>query len=981
VDTREVSRRVTSQTLIGRTDQVAALTAALDAAAAGESRIVLVSGDAGIGKTRLVHEAVDRARAAGTLTATGGAVQLGEVSIAFAPLVEALRDVRRRLGDDLFHELAGPGRGYLHALLTGDTDAAASGGLFEHVLAFLNRLGAHQPLLLVLEDLHWADASTRDLITYLGRNLRTAAVTLVLTVRADELHRRHPLRPVIAGLERDNRVERIDLTGLSRAEIGRLLDEIGADADECVIDEVHARSGGNPFYVEELVAAGRVRSGLPETLAEVILTRIEPLPEDVRRLLRAAAVIDDHVDDELVAAVTGQPATDVTAALRLAVDEQVLVLERGRCRFRHALVREALYDDLLPGERTRLHVATAGVLEAVDHLAPHTRWAMVAYHWDAGRDAAKAYVASVRAGTEAEKVHAFADAAEQYERALSLRDRVDDPDGLAGLTLADLLLRAADAVQASSRSSRALVLAEAALREMGPAAEPERRARVLERIGITNWTLHHGPAAVAAYEQATALVADRPASADKAKVLAMQGRSLMVRGLYSQAIPVLREAIAVAAEVGATAVEGHARCSLGPCLAGRGQVDDAYAELHRALALSAAAGSAEDVSRAYTNLSHCSYQSGRFAETADLAGAKLDWVISSGYVHHHGEAIAGNIIAALHAAGDWARADAVHTDPRIPHGDPYQELRWLPLAFDAGRLDEARAGVKAATVATADADDVQFGALSRLMVARLAVVDERWDDARSALAAALPLIEATDEHFYRTKAYALGIRVEAEHVAALAGSGAAAEVEQARAVADDLLARLQAAVTRFRAEGIALLPEPAAWLVTADAEHARAHGRDEPAHWAAAATAWQAAGQPLRRAGVRFRQAAALVDRGATRPEVADLLRDCLETAEQIGARPLAGRVRRLARAARVDLSPDRGQRAPGPLLDVTPRELDVLRLVAQGRTNRQIGELLFISEKTASVHVTNLLRKLGVASRVEAAALAVRTGVADGAG
>jgi DNA-binding CsgD family transcriptional regulator/tetratricopeptide (TPR) repeat protein len=973
-----MARRVTSQTLFGRAAQIEALQTSVAATADGASRIVLLAGDAGIGKTRLVRETVEHARAHGVSAAVGGCVQLGEVSIAFAPLVEALRDLRDQLGDAELDELLGTGRPQLRALLSGDDPpGAATGALFEHLLGFLNRLGARQPALLVLEDLHWADASTRDLVAYLGRNLRHAAVTLVLTLRADELHRRHPLRPIVAALERSDRVERIDIGGLERADVARLLAEVGADeVDESVIDDLHARSGGNPFYVEELVAAGRLGGGLPETLAEVILGRIEVLSEDARRMLRAAAVIDDHVDDELVAAVTGEPLAEVTAALREAVLEQVLVLDASTCRFRHALVREALYDDLLPGERTRLHVATATVLEHADHLPPHTRWAMLAYHWDAARDAPKAFEASVQAGLEAEHVHALADAAEQYERALGLRELVADPDNRAGMTHAALLLRAADAVQATSRTNRAVVLAEAALRVLGDGATPEQCALVYERLGRANWTLHRGATAVQAYEHGAALVVDRPPSRDKAYILSALGQSLMVRALYRQAIPILREAIDVAIETGATDVEGHARCSLGPCLLGVGRTDEAFAEMTRALELSLAADNAEDVSRAYTNLGHCCHNGARYAQITDVARDGLDYVVRIGHARHYGEAIAGNVISALYCAGEWAEAERVHDDARIPNGDPYQELRWLPVLLDSGRYDEARDAVRATLASTAEADDVQFGAAALLLAARLGVVDGHWDDARRLVAGALQLIERTDDQFYLAMAYALGLAIEAARIEALPRDDIG--TAEARAVADDLHKRMRGALADLADRATAVLPEPAAWFATGEVEHERAWGANDPARWADVAQAWHAAGQPMHEASAALRQADALVRSGGDRNTAADLVRGALAIAERLGARPLEAELRGLARRARLDIAAGHTQRDGAQALDVTPRELDVLRLVAQGRTNRQIGEALFISEKTASVHVTNLLRKLGVASRVEAAAVAVRTGLAD---
>jgi predicted ATPase len=394
----DVARRVTSRQLVGRADELALLRVVTQGAADGAARVVLLSGDAGIGKSRLVATSIEQARRDGFIATLGGCLQLGEVSVAYAPLAEALRELRTQLGEDTLAELLGPGLTDVGALLSGGNagDAQSSGPLFEHLLGFLTRLSQRQPVLLVFEDLHWADASTRDLVAFLGRNLRDAAVVLLLTYRADDLHRRHPLRPVIADLERDLRVERIVLPGLRRDELARLLGEISDDpASDEVIDELLTRSDGNPFYVEELVAAGGIGHGLPATLSDLILSRVERLSEPAQAVLHVAAVLGDEVDDLLLEQVTGQPAT---SALREAVSDQVLVIDGDACRFRHALVREALYDDLLPGERERLHLDAARAIEASKRLDEHVRWALLAYHWDAGRMPVKAFAASLSAG-------------------------------------------------------------------------------------------------------------------------------------------------------------------------------------------------------------------------------------------------------------------------------------------------------------------------------------------------------------------------------------------------------------------------------------------------------------------------------------------------------------------------------------------------------------------------------------------------------
>lgn len=942
-----VARRVTSRRLVGRADELAALRAVTQAAQDGTARVVLLSGDAGIGKSRLVTTAIQQARRDAFIAALGGCLQLGEVSVAYAPLVEALRELRTQLGEDVLTELLGPGLTDVGALLGGGNagGAQSSGPLFEHLLGFLNRLSQRQPVLLVFEDLHWADASTRDLVAFLGRNLRDAAVVLLLTYRADDLHRRHPLRPVIADLERDPQVERIVLPGLGRDELAGLLGEISDDPPSGeVVDELLARSGGNPFYVEELMAAGGIDHGVPATLSDVILSRVERLSEPAQGVLHVAAVLGDEVDDVLLEQVTGQP---VTPALREALSDQVLVIDGDACRFRHALVREALYDDLLPGERERLHLDAARAIEASTRLDEHVRWALLAYHWDAGRMPVKAFAASLHAGQEAERVHAFADAAAQYERALRLYDRVADP----GIGRAELLLRAASALHASSFSPRAATLAEAALRELGDSAPPEQRALVYERIGRFSWLLNRGPTAHAAYEKAGELVEGRPASREQAFTLSALGQSLMLRTRYREAERVLQRAITVGDEVGAGDVRAHALVSLGPTLVGLGRVDEGVPAMRRGFELTT---DPEELGRAYVNTVHCLYFAGRYDEAARVGAEGVAYAVRSGYQRTYASAVAGDWIMALLCAGRWDEAAAVLADKRIRPGDPYHALRWLPLLLWRGQMEQARPVVERILRETVDADDVQFRGLALLRAAELATLEHRWDDAHSLLAEMLAFARRTDDQYYVAQAYGLGVTIRVD----------AAAVD-----------RLAAEAIAWGATLPARLPEVRAWLATVPAEQSRANGSDTPDEWAAVVASWDEIGQPYRAALARYRQADALL-RVRSRDAAAQLLADVLGVADALGAAPLAAQVRSLAQRARLTLSVGVPARDPVAALNLTPRELEVLALVAQGRTNRQIGAALFISEKTASVHVTNLLRKLGVTNRTEAAAIAQRVGV-----
>jgi DNA-binding CsgD family transcriptional regulator/tetratricopeptide (TPR) repeat protein len=985
-DTGAVAR-VTSARLIGRALELAAIRAAAAAAVAGHAPIVLIDGDAGIGKSRLIAGGCAQARQDGLAAAVGACVQLGAASVAFSPFLEAFRELEGELGAERFAELAGPAVDLGAA--AGKAGPPDPGSLFDMVLSFLIRVGKSQPAMLALEDLHWADAATRDLLAFLARSLRGARIAMVLTYRGDELHRRHPLRRLLDDLERNPRLERIHLAGLSRPELVALLSEIRPTAGlpPADVDGLLARTQGNPFYIEELAATGPLGGPLPGRLSDVILSRVERLARPTAALLRQGTVLADDLDDSMLATITGRPLEETTAAMRDAVAHQFLVIAGRRCRFRHALVREALYEDLLPGERERLHRAAALAMDGspwAGRLPEHTRWATLAYHWDAARDLPRAFAAAVRAGAAAERVSAPAEAAVWFERALSLWDQVPAPAQAARMSRAQLLLRAAEAIL-PSLSPHATALAQAALDALDAGAEPEQRAAILGRVARMHWVHHRGHDAVSAYEQAVALLASRPPSAQRALSLAELGQSLLLRSLHRQAETVLAGALLAAREVGALQVEGHALCSLGMALVELGRVADGLSMLRRAVRLGQQEGSVEDVIRGYVNLSSALEFSGRY-DAADRTAAQ-----GAGYAsqlgHRRGWAfLTANRISVLTRCGRWTQAE--HACAELEeHGwsdFPVAALGRLALVLGQGRYDAAKEIVDHLLEATAGAEDVQFRGLVLLRAGELAAAGGRWDDARARLGEALAIARRTDDQFYSAAGYALALRIEASQVQASRARGRAAEADIARAreAADRRLADTRAFASSLAAGNVAELPETSAWLATAAAEHARAWGRYEPDQWAAIAETWEHLGQPAQAATARCAEADATLRARGDRARAATAARAALAVAEPLGATGLVAELRRLAQRGRLDLraadQTTAGPADPLTALHLTPREAEVLALLAVGRTNREIGRELFISEKTASVHVSNLLRKLGVPNRLEAAAIAHQLALAE---
>jgi DNA-binding CsgD family transcriptional regulator/tetratricopeptide (TPR) repeat protein len=693
----------------------------------------------------------------------------------------------------------------------------------------------------------------------------------------------------------------------------------------------------------------------------------------------------------MLAAITGRPLEETTAAMRDALAHQFLVIEGRRCRFRHALVREALYEDLLPGERERLHRAAALAMEAsprARRLPAHTRWATLAYHWDAAGDSPQAFPAAVRADEAAEQVGALAEAAAWFERALRLWDHVADPALAAGMSRAQLLLRAAEALL-PSMSPRALVLARAALDALDAGAEPEEWAAITGRIGRMNWVHHRGTAAAAAYEQAVALLADRPPSAGKARSLAELGGSLLMRSQHRRAETVLTDALSAARAVGALAVEAHALCCLGAVLVELGQVSDGLSMLRHALQLSREAGQAEDVIRAYSNYSAGLEFSADYQEAARLAAEGAGFASRMG--HRRGWAfLMGNRVSVLTRCGSWAEAERACAE-LDEHG--WGEFSAVAsgrvcLLLGQGRYDAARQIVDQLLESTTGAEDVQFRGLTLILAGQLATAGGHWGEARRALSEVLEITRRSDDQFYRARAYALAMSAEAAFIQACKARGpdASGDIAQARAAAGRLLADARTFAAGLAARNTPELPETSAWLATAAAEHQRAWGRHDPDQWAAVAQAWARVGQPAQAAAAQCREVDALLHTRGDRTHAATVARAALAVADRLGAAPVAGELHQLAQRGRLDLrAPEAtaARDAAEPLagLNLTQREAEVLTLLAVGRTNREIGRELFISEKTASVHVSNLLRKLGVPNRYAAAAIAGQLGLSPSGG
>ena len=983
--------RVSSERFVGRAQELAALDA--DGGAA------LIAGDAGVGKSRLVGELERRARAAGKLVLVGECVELAEGELPYAAIVAALRPLLHgRGGDDgadAFAALSAGERRELAPLwpeLARDADAdaaapashgAGQGRVFALLLALLLHLAERQPVVFVVEDLHWADRSTRDFLAFLVRAARGAPIAVVATFRAEELHPDHPLRPFVAELSRVRGVRRIDLRGFTRAELAEQVEGIlGERPPRALVEQLFARTEGNAFYTEELLAAGD-GGGLPASLRDALLLRIEPLSAGARRLLAVAAAAERAVDERLLAAVAELPEAAFAPALRETLAHHVLVArgDGAAYAFRHALVREAVYRDLLAGERVRLHAALARTLAQRPELAATGIGVSgeLAHHWQAAGELPHALEASVRASAEAEAAFAFAEAGRHCERALALWERVPDAPRRAGIDRAALLGRAANAAIRRDHPRRAVALARAAIAELDPEREPTRVALLQLMTGRALWLNAEHAEGLVAYREAVRLVPARPPTRERALVVAGEAQALMLNGRSQAARERSEEALALARAVGDRFVEAHVHNTM----AGLGWAyGDPLAHAARGRELALELGAVEEIGRSYANASEGLELAGRLEDAIALAEEGIALAPRWGmydFVFYLTYAIAGWKLR-LGRIEEARRMVGEESPGGRSAAAPHHEVKGR-LALLRGDLDEADAELERARAIARGLGGPEWHPPALAAIATLRLRQGRLDDAaavaREALDAVADLQVAPWLNDF-AEVYPVAARVAAERAAAARGGRGRAAADAAAAAAD-ALARLDAMLGALPPQ--ARPPRALAARALAAAEAERAAGRARPAAWADAVERAEALGEPYPAAYGRLRQAEALLSagRGASGAAAAPLLRAAHATTVRLGERPLRAEIEALARRAGVALG-DGAAAAPeerAAELGITARERQVLALVAAGRTNRQIAEALVIAEKTASVHVSRILAKLGAANRGEAAAIARRLGLA----
>jgi DNA-binding CsgD family transcriptional regulator len=981
--------RLSSSHFVGRRDELTRLEEIWKQAVTDDrAALVLVSGEAGVGKSRLLAELTTNIEQP-ALVLTGYCMEVVDQALPFGPITQIMRALQRELDVPTFEAVIGSARDELGGLLpdggTRRLDGVAPGALFEQILAVFERVAVRIPTLVVIEDLHWADRSTRELLIFLARNLRAVPIVVAGTYRSDDLHRRHPLRSVLAELERTGAVERVDVARFDRDEVRELVASIlGREPSSDLVDRTFERSDGNAFFAEELLASDAADSvGLPSTLREIVLARVDRLSDDAQQVLRTASVIGRRADHRLLAAAAGLPEPELLAATREAVVEHFLVTDADALeyRFRHALVQEAIWDELLPGERVTLHARVAEL------LAEHPDWfdgtrhelsAELACHWDAARNATRALEASLTAARASEQMYAYAEALAHVERVLALWPQVADAESRTGMRHVDVMRYAAEQAEMSGSADRALDYVRHALDEIDPATDPVTAGLLHERWGRYLWMLGGAwPEILNHCHEAVHLVPDEP-SAARAKVLATLGQHLMLAGRSTDAVAVCEDAIRVAQLVGEVVIEGHARNSLGSMLCSLGRSDEGLAQLHRARELAMQTSSWGDVARAAVNESGALQNLSRHEESLAIALEGAEQARAHGLDRAFGAFLRLNANESLWALGRWAEYEEQLNE--IEMVDPIGIDAWrlamqrAELAIARGSFDAARSELRRLPEYAAAAAGVKaYLAVERLEIA----IDAAEGNLESALrrtidAVSQPVEDATLCTDESLEAITVGL-------AAGASFARRARRPEDRDEAIAMVKRLAGTIAQWVRDAHWGGGEPGdldAQLLHAAAEEARAEGRDSTDQWEQVVEGWSRYAKQPSVAYAWWRAAEAAVREG-NRPEAARAARAGYEIASKIGWTTVRDGIVELARRARLeidvpaDIAPSAAER-----YGLTVRELEVLALVAEGCTNRQIADALFISVKTASVHVSNILGKLGVANRGEAAAAARRLGL-----
>jgi len=976
-------RRSSVPVLIGREAQLEAIQAAYDAARRGLLRIVLCTGDPGIGKSHLLSAAADRLTAIGARVLRGGASE-AEAMPPYLPFLEALAPWIRQAPVDELAADVGPGALALTAIFPELADrlrAPPSASplppeqarlrLFEAIGVLLASLSSRRPLVLLLDDLQWADNASLDLLAYVAGHQVTARLLILGAYRENAVLSHPALERALVSLHRANHPESIRLGPLEQAQTSQLASQLlGSGLAAGSARELQAHSEGNPFFAEELLRGWRqagalhltpqgwtldaeLAGAIPASILSAVRLRIGRLPADAIDHLRVASVIGRSFSVDLLARVLGSPAESVEARLTEAVVHHLVEADdSGGFRFAHDIIRACLYREVSTVRRQGLHAQIGSALEASSPALGAQQLAELAFHFSRSDDAERGAAYSQRAAQRALAACAFEQAAVHWQSALRQLPEEFDERGAAMLGLGEAMLLAARE-EPAAEAYRAAAAWHAA-RNL-----PAARAQALRGLGLALWRQDALEEAHTVLEQAVVLLDRLPGPTPEAVRTRVELATLLGNVLAepASALRHANEAHRLARVLGDPRLEASASRTMGFLLVLENRIAAGLPLLERALELATDSGDMAEAAECGSALAQAYVWSSRFQHALSISRRREQHARQAQQPYR------------LHYVYSW--------------------LAFLAAARGAWTAAETR--LEQAQASLAGAASLRPSAFRHQIRGYLAYQRAEFPEAEGHFRAALEVFQHKDPLEYQLCFGMLGLT----HLA----RGDRALAERSLAEQDALLGELRAGSlpSASVASTLALLAAGLgdrervtgllSGLQACSGQHhwflvdrILAAGEMLLGEWDAAATHLDIAESIARVEGLMpelervLRARAALVSahggRGA--PHAAATLR--AEASEVSRRLHLAAQPPADARTARMPSPPSQ---APPASARLTPRETEVLRLVAAGLSSRRIAEQLTLSQHTVAKHLTSIFAKLGVDNRAAAAAFAIRHGLA----
>jgi DNA-binding NarL/FixJ family response regulator len=940
---------------VGRDDQLAALDAALQDAQTGRPRVVVVSGPPGIGKSWLLARVAERLADRGVLVLQTACAQVGADVVPLVPVTAAVRQLVGSMGEDAL-TVAVPAALPLVADLPENrpvgTDPLAAGAVAELFAAVLHRLGVQQPLVWLVDDMQWSDPSTSALIGFLGRTLTATQVLLVVATRDEAAGAARA--DTLTELAQLPHVTRLPLPPFTKREVYWLIDAVQpGSATWDRIETIHLRSSGNPFYATELIKHGD--AGLPGSLRELLLGPITALNPAAAAVVQMVAV-SDFCSHGLLAAATGLAEQELIAGIREALRARIIGATDDGYRIRHALLREAIIDDLLPVERIRLHRSCACGLEALAGASASglsaRDAAAAAYHWAHADEPQRAMPALAAAAQAAGDVHAYAEQARLLGEAINCAERIPDAAALTGMSRSRMLT---DAAAAATWSGQYHLVLDIVGKALDSSVSPIERTSAAMLLAHRAMALHHlgGDGVLETASQALAMLPGEPtvAAATARDYLA---NVLNLAGRPDSALELAEQTAKMAVGLADPGLSMQAQTTLGWILGQLGDYPRSIAVLEAAQAGTGQTAGMPRHARIWLNLAAAHTEMGKYPAAVEAARAGLALHEMAGLDRSVGLNLLLIMTPPLIALGRLEEAETIIA--RAASRDPAVAVAAQLFALKA-EIDRLR-GDPALAHCDLVAARMAAGSPRRPLASELPLLAI---DSEVALAEGAPERAAT--------AAQRGLQIDFGPTsqrwrmliaAARAANHPGVDHHTARSLRADITRTVDDMPTRHG-------PERAY-------AHMLAAVNGHPAAWSTALAEWETCGHLINTA--RCAIAAAEAALPADREAALLMLKRAEEVAEQAGADGMLAEVRGFAAAAHLHLTQQ--ARQSGRPLGLTARELEVLALVAEGSTNAQIATRLFISQKTVSTHVSSILSKLGVTSRAAAAAYAHRSGLID---